>query len=109
MDMRREHRFPTNQGVRFTELGTGAAAVAAQLVNFSATGASIIVAREVRLGTALRIEWGSTLLFGTVIHCTPQGRDFSLGVELEDARYGKRAKSLRRRACRSRAVGSRAS
>jgi hypothetical protein len=87
MNRRREHRFKIERAVQVTELEIPPTTISARLGNFSATGAALIVDRELVVGTALRIECGQTLLYGTVIHCTSRGGEYTVGVELEDALY----------------------
>jgi len=87
MDMRRAHRFKINQEVTVTRVGAPGNSQPARLANFSASGAALILGREVQPGAALRIKCGRTMLFGTVMHCTAAGKEFSVGVELEEALY----------------------
>lgn len=95
MNRRREQRFDLDQTVTLTELEGPAPPTIGRLANVSATGVAVVVGREYEAGTVLRLECGQTQLFGTVVHCTPAGREFSLGIELEDAVY---SGSIRRRA-----------
>jgi hypothetical protein len=58
-----------------------------RLVNFSANGTRMTLDREVQPGTMVKVEWGSTILLGEIIYCVPQGEEFAVGLELEDALY----------------------
>ena len=58
-----------------------------RLVNFSAKGTRMILDREMLPGTMVKVEWGGTILLGEIIYCCPEGKEFAVGIELEDALY----------------------
>jgi hypothetical protein len=110
MNRRREQRFEIDQAVTLTGLERSTPSTVGRLTNLSATGLAVVTGRGYPSGTALRIECGETQLFGTVVHCTAAGREFSLGIELEDAIYSgasrRRAHAVREPRRKVRAVGS---
>ncbi len=82
-----EPRFESDQPVAVTNLEQPGTPVAGRLTNFSANGTRILLGRELRPGTMVKVEWGGTVLLGEIIYCTPEGKDFALGLQLEDALY----------------------
>jgi hypothetical protein len=59
------------------------------LTNFSAAGTRLILKQGLRSGTMIKVEWSTTVLLGEVIYCNPQGHEFAVGLQLEDALYEK--------------------
>jgi hypothetical protein len=87
MEHRREPRFEIDQPVSVVNLDLPSAAVAGRITNFSANGTRLIVERELDSGTMVKVEWGTTILLGEIIYCSPQGSEFAVGLKLEDALY----------------------
>jgi hypothetical protein len=84
---RREPRFETDQLVSVTNLEQPRLPVLGRLVNFSASGTRMRLTSEIRPGTMVKVDLGGTILLGEIIYCTPQGQEFAVGLELEDALY----------------------
>jgi hypothetical protein len=84
---RREPRFDGDQTVAVTNLEQPGLPFLGRLVNFSANGTRMALDREVQPGTMVKVEWGSTILLGEIIYCSPQGEEFAVGLELEDVLY----------------------
>ncbi len=84
---RREPRFDILQPVTVTNLDRAGMPLLGHLVNFSATGTRLILDQEIRPGAMVKIEWGGTILLGEIIYCFQQGKEFAVGLELEDALY----------------------
>ncbi len=88
MEYRRcEPRFESDQPVSVTNLEKPGAPLTGRLINFSANGTRILLGTELRPGTMVKVEWGGTVLLGEIIYCRSEGKDFALGLELEDALY----------------------
>jgi hypothetical protein len=58
-----------------------------KLTNFSTNGFRVLLDKEMRPGSVVKVEWDSTMLLGEVIYCRREAQGFSLGIELEDALY----------------------
>jgi hypothetical protein len=86
---RREPRFESDQPVAVTNLEQPGTPLMGRLVNFSAGGTRMVLDREVPLGTMVKVELGGTILLGEIIYCSRQGKEFAVGLELEDALYEK--------------------
>ena len=84
---RREPRFETNQLVTVTNLEQPDVTLKAKLTNFSAKGTRLLLDRELKPGTIVKVEWGTTILLGEIIYCEPGGAPFAAGLELEDVLY----------------------
>ncbi len=84
---RREPRFETDQLVSITNLEQAGLPVLGRLINFSASGTRMRIASEIRPGTMVKVDLGGTILLGEIIYCHPQGQEFAVGLELEDALY----------------------
>ncbi len=84
---RREPRFEIDQPVSVKNLEQPDIVVAGRLANFSASGIRLMLERELSLGTMVKVEWGGTILLGEIIYCSPQGAEFAVGLQLEDALY----------------------
>ena len=84
---RREPRFESDQPVAVTNLERPGLPVPGRLVNFSASGSRMLLASEIRPGTMVKVELGATILLGEIIYCTPEDKEFAVGLELEDALY----------------------
>jgi hypothetical protein len=84
---RREPRFESDQPVTVTNLEQPGMPLSGRLVNFSANGTRMLLTCEVQPGTMVKVEWRGTILLAEIIYCTPQGTEFAVGLELEDALY----------------------
>ncbi|MGA2262813.1 MAG: PilZ domain-containing protein [Acidobacteriota bacterium] len=84
---RREPRFEIDQPVTVTNLNRAGMPMLGHLVNFSAIGTRLILDQQIPPGTMVKIEWGGTILLGEIIYCFQQGKEFAVGLELEDALY----------------------
>jgi hypothetical protein len=49
----------------------------------------MILTQDVLPGTMVKVELGGTILLGEIVYCTPEGHEFIVGLELEDALYEK--------------------
>ena len=61
--------------------------VKGRLANLSAHGISLILNCELPPGSAVKVEWGSTVLKGELIYCQPHGQEFLVGLKVEEPVY----------------------
>jgi hypothetical protein len=87
MESRREPRFAINQTVHITNLGVPGDPISGKIVNISARGIRLLLDNEIAIGTIIKVEWATTLLLGQIIYCIPEGKQYSVGMELEEAVY----------------------
>jgi hypothetical protein len=83
------HRDPleANEPVQVTVLGQAEVRFAARITNCSGGSLELRSGRPVARGTAVKVEWGETLLLGEVHHCQDHAGGFTVGVSLEHALY----------------------
>jgi len=65
----------------------------ARLADVSANGLSLILNNEVCAGSSVKVEWGGHSFVGESIYCKPLGREFLIGLKVEDPAYDKAKKS----------------
>ena len=87
MDSRSEPRLETNELVQVTVLGACDTRFLGRITNSSSRGIGILADQPASLGSAVKLEWGHTLLLGEVCHCRREGDGYAIGLELEHALY----------------------
>jgi hypothetical protein len=58
-----------------------------RLANLSAHGLSVVLGRELPTGSAVKVEWGSSEFVGELIYCQPHGKEFLVGLTVENPVY----------------------
>jgi hypothetical protein len=58
-----------------------------RLADLSAHGLSLILDRELPSGSGIRVEWGDTALVCESVYCQPRGREFLVGLKVNDPVY----------------------
>ena len=87
MDSRSEPRLVTKELVQVTILGECDTKFLGRITNSSNRGIGLLADQPAALGSAVKVEWGHTLLLGEVCHCHPEGVGYAIGLELEHALY----------------------
>ena len=87
MDSRSQARLETNEPVHVTVLGECDTTFLGRITNSSSRGIGLLAGQPAPLGSAVKVEWGHTLLLGEVCHCRPEGNGYAIGLELEHALY----------------------
>ena len=87
MDSRSQPRLETDEPVHVTALGECDTKFLGRITNSSPRGIGLVVDRRVPLGSAVKVEWGHTLLLGEVRYCRAEGDGFAIGLDLEHALY----------------------
>jgi hypothetical protein len=64
----------------------------ARLADVSANGLSLILNNQMRVGSSVKVEWGRYSFAGISIYCQPRGREFLIGLKVEDPAYDKAKK-----------------
>jgi len=90
MNKRERLRFKTDITVQVTCLDYPGASIKGRLADLSAHGLSLILDRELAAGSAIRVEWGETALVGESVYCQPRGREFLIGLKVNDPVYDAR-------------------
>ena len=87
MDSRSQPGLETDEPVHVTVLGECDTKFLGRITNSSTRGIGLRIDRLVPLGSAVKVEWGQTLLLGEVRYCRPEGDGFTIGLDLEHALY----------------------
>ncbi|MEX2260317.1 MAG: PilZ domain-containing protein [Bryobacteraceae bacterium] len=87
MDHRREPRLSASQEVTVTVLGEPDQKLNGHLTNFSGNGLRLVLPSRITPGSAIKVEWGQTLLLGEAVYCVAEGQGFAIGMELVHALY----------------------
>jgi len=93
MNRRGRARFRTDLTVNVALLDLPDLSLKGRLANLSAHGLSIIIAEELPEGCTVRVEWGATSFVGRTIYCRPQGREFLVGLEVDNPVYDTKKQS----------------
>jgi hypothetical protein len=87
MNRRSRTRFKTDLTVNVTSPELPGATVKARLADLSVHGLSLIINEELNIGSLLKVEWGKVTFMGELIYCQPHGREFLIGLKVEDPVY----------------------
>ncbi len=87
MDLRRQLRFKSDMQAKVTNLDGPGVPTTARLLDVSTHGVGLALTCELAPGTAVKVEWGSTVLLGEIVYCEPRNSEFIAGLEVEDAIY----------------------
>jgi hypothetical protein len=87
MNRRSRTRFRTDLSVNVTCHSIPDRTAKARLADLSVHGLSLILKEELPVGSSVKVEWGSAIFEGELIHCQPHGREFLIGLKVEDSVY----------------------
>lgn len=87
MNRRSRARFKTDLTVKVTCPDLPGSSSSARLADLSAHGLSLILNRELNVGSSVRVEWGSCTFVGESVYCRPHGREFIVGLKVDDPVY----------------------
>ena len=87
MNKRSRARFKTDLTVNVTCTDLPDFSSRARLADLSAHGLSVILNRELDVGSSVRVEWGSCTFVGESVYCRPLGREFVVGLKVDDPVY----------------------
>ena len=88
MERRCEVRVSLDQMICVTVLGANSFPMQGTAADLSGRGIRIVVPARIAVGDPLRIDFEDVLLLGEVCYCQPYGRDFMIGVQLDQALNG---------------------
>ena len=87
MNRRSRARFKTDLTVNVTCSDLPDFSSKARLADLSAHGLSLILNEELHAGFSVRVEWGSCVFVGESVYCRPHGREFIVGLKVDDPVY----------------------
>ena len=87
MNRRNRTRFKTDLTVNVScsDLRTGSCR--ARLSDLSVHGLSLILKEKLPVSFPVKVEWGTVTFVGEVVYCQPHGREFLVGLKVEDSVY----------------------
>lgn len=87
MNRRGRARFKTDLTVSVSSADLPGQNAKARLADLSVHGLSLILKDEIPVGSSIKVQWGSTAFTGEIIHCRAHGREFLIGLRVEDSVY----------------------
>jgi hypothetical protein len=87
MNRRYRARFKTDLTVNVISEDLPSQNAKARLADLSVHGLSLILKDKLPVGSALKVQWGSTEFIGEIIYCRAHGREFLVGLKVEDSVY----------------------
>ncbi len=87
MNRRSRARFKTDLSVMVTCLENGGDTFKARMADLSVHGLSLILHKELHVGSRIRVEWGKLNFTGETIYCENYGKEFLAGLKVEDSVY----------------------
>jgi hypothetical protein len=87
MNRRSRTRFRTDITAIVTCSDAPGEQIRARLADLSVHGLSLIVNKELSIGSAAKVQWGDVVFVGELIYCKPQGKEFLVGLKVEEPVY----------------------
>jgi len=87
MNRRNRARFRTDLTAQVTCPELPGSSIKARLADLSIHGLSVILNRELPLGSLVRVEWGQAIFEGELVYCTKHGQEFLIGLKIDDPVY----------------------
>jgi hypothetical protein len=48
---------------------------------------SLILDKKLHVGSMVKVEWASATFVGELVYCQPHGKEFLIGLKVDDAVY----------------------
>jgi hypothetical protein len=87
MNRRSRARFRTDLTVNVTSADLPGQNAKARLADLSVHGLSLILKDKLPVGSIIKVQWGSAAFIGEIIYCRAHGREFLVGLKVEDPVY----------------------
>jgi hypothetical protein len=87
MNRRSRTRFKTDLTVQVASADLPGQNAKARLADLSVHGLSLILKDKIPVGSSIKVQWGKVAFIGEVVHCQPHGREFLIGLKVEDSVY----------------------
>lgn len=88
MDYRLDERWPADSEVRVTALLGRDDSGAGRVADISKSGVCVLLQLRLSPGDSVQLEMADSVLFGTVVHSSPEGESFRIGIELAEVLLG---------------------
>ncbi len=87
MNRRSRTRFKTDLTAVVICSDSPGVQIKARLADISVHGISLIVNKELNIGSAAKVQWGNVTFVGELIYCKAQGKEFLAGLKIEEPVY----------------------
>jgi hypothetical protein len=87
MNRRNRTRFKTDLTVTVHSADLPDGSCKARLADLSVHGLSLILKEQLPSAAVVHVEWGKTKFAGELVYCRPYGREFLIGLKVEDSVY----------------------
>jgi hypothetical protein len=87
MNRRSRTRFKTDLTANVTCPELPGSGVMARLANLSVHGLSLILNKNLAVGSQAKVEWGTVTFVGEVVYCKPHGKEVIVGLKVDDPVY----------------------
>jgi hypothetical protein len=87
MNRRSRTRFKTDLTVLVSSADLPGQNAKARLADLSVHGLSLILKDKLPVGSSIKVQWGSAGFLGEIVHCQAHGREFLIGLKVEDSVY----------------------
>ena len=87
MNRRSRTRFKTDLTVSVTCSDFPGQVFKARLSDLSVHGLSLIIDKKLHVGSTVQVEWPSATFVGELVYCQSHGKEFLVGLKVDDAVY----------------------
>jgi hypothetical protein len=87
MNRRNRTRFKTDLTVSVSCSDLPNGSCKARLSDLSVHGLSLILNEKLPMASLVKVEWGTVTFMGELVYCRPHGREFLIGLKVEDSVY----------------------
>lgn len=87
MNRRSRTRFRTDLTVNVSCADLPNGSCRARLADLSVHGLSLILKEKLPSTSLVKVEWGTVTFMGEIVYCQPHGREFLVGLKVEDPVY----------------------
>jgi hypothetical protein len=87
MNRRNRTRFKTDLTVTVHSADLPGGSCKARLADLSVHGLSLILEDQLPSSAVVHVEWGEVKFAGELVYCQPHGREFLVGLKVEDSVY----------------------
>lgn len=87
MNRRSRTRFKTDLTATITCSDLPGIQTKGRLADLSVHGLSLIVNKELNIGSAAKVEWGNVVFVGELVYCQSHGNEFLVGLKVEEPVY----------------------
>ncbi len=87
MNRRNRTRFKTDLTVNVSCADLQNGSCKARLADLSVHGLSLILKEKLPVASVVKVQWGTAAFMGEIVYCQPHGKEFLIGLKVEDSVY----------------------